>query len=93
MTFMEALPMIVFLLLIVLLIVLIILGIKLICVVDKTEKMLDDVQNKIDSFNGVFNLVDIASEKLNIGISSLVDGIINLVGKLFKKRKDIEDYE
>jgi len=93
MTFMEALPMIVFLLLIVLLIVLIVLGIKLICVVDKTEKMLDDVQNKIDSFNGVFNLVDMASEKISIGVSTLVDSIISLVSKIFKKRKDIEDYE
>ena len=93
MTFIETLPMVIYLLLIVLLIILIILGIKLICVVNKSEKLLDNVQNKIDSFNGVFKLVDMASEKISIGVSTIVDSIINLISKMFKKRKDIDDYE
>lgn len=92
MTFMEMLPMIIYILLIILLIILIILGIKLIFVVDKTDKLLTDVQTKVDSFNGVFKLIDIAGEKINICVSSIVDSIISLISKIFKKRKD-EDYE
>lgn len=92
MTFMEMLPMIIYILLIVLLVILIILGIKLIFVVDKTDKLLNDVQTKVDSFNGVFKLIDMTSEKINIGVSVIVDSIANLISRMFKKRKD-EDYE
>ena len=55
MTLMEFLPMAVYILLIVLLIILIILGIKLIIVVDRTEKLMDDIQNKVSSFDSVFS--------------------------------------
>lgn len=92
MTFMEILPMIVYILLIVLLVVLIVLGIKLIFVVDKTDKLLVDVQNKVDSFNGVFKLIDMTGEKISIGVSTIVESIISLINKLFRRRKD-DDYE
>lgn len=92
MDFMSVLPMIIYILLIVLLIILIILGIKLIFVVDKTDKLLLDVQNKVDSFNGVFKLIDMTSEKINIGVSAIVESIISLINRLFRKRKD-NDYE
>ena len=92
MTFMEILPMIIYLLLIIFLIILIILGIKLIFVVDKTDKLLMDVQEKVNSFNGVFKLIDITSEKLSIGVSAIVENIISLIKKIFNKRKD-KDYE
>ena len=92
MTFMELLPMIIYILLIVLLVILIILGIKLLFVVDKTDKLLTDVQTKVDSFNGVFKLIDMTSEKINIGVSVIVDSIVNLISRMFKKRKD-EDHE
>lgn len=92
MTFMEILPMIIYLLLIVLLIILIVLGIKIIFVVDKTDKLLSDVQEKVDSFNGVFKLIDMTSEKISIGVSAIIENIISLVNKIFRKRKD-EDYE
>ena len=92
MTFMEMLPMIIYILLIALLVILIILGIKLIFVVDKTDKLLTDVQTKVDSFNGVFKLIDMTSEKISIGVSAIVDTIISLISKMFKKRKD-EDNE
>lgn len=92
MTFMEILPMIIYLLLIVLLIILIVLGVKLIFVVDKTDKLLADIQTKVDSFNGVFKLIDMTSEKISIGVSTVIESIISFVNKLFRKRKD-NDYE
>ncbi len=87
----EALPVIIYVLLIVLLIIMIILGIKLIMVVNKTDKLLVDVQDKVSSFNGVFKLIDLTSEKLSIGITSIIEGIISLINKLFKRKKEYED--
>lgn len=92
MTFMEFLPMIVYILLIVLLIILIILGIKVIIVVDKTDKLMTDIQDKVSSFNSVFTLINLTSEKLTNGVTTIIENIINLINKLFKKRKD-NDYE
>lgn len=94
MNFIEMLPVIIYLLLIVLLIILIILGIKLIIVINKADKLVSDVQEKVNSFNSVFRLVNIISDRLSIGVTTIVDSIISLINKLFKKRKeDNEDYE
>ena len=88
MTFMEILPMIIYILLIVLLVILIVIGIKFIFVIDKTDKLLTDVQEKVDSFNGVFKLIDMTSDKISIGISTIFESIISLINRLFRKRKD-----
>ena len=94
MNFIEMLPVIIYLLLIVLLIILIILGIKLIIVINKADKLVSDVQEKVNSFNSVFRLVNIISDRLSIGVTTIIDSIISLINKLFKKRKeDNEDYE
>ena len=93
MTFMEVLPMIVYLLLIVFLIVLIVLGIKMIFVVDKTDKLLEDVQNKVSSLDNIFKLIDFTSSKLTTSVTSLIDTIFGFVKKIFNKRKEEEYYE
>jgi len=90
MTFMEFLPGIVYILLIVLLIVLIILGIKLIMIIDKTDKLMVDIQDKVSSFNTVFSLISLTGDKLTSGLTSIVEMVINLINKLFK-RKDEEN--
>ena len=93
MTFMEVLPMIVYLLLIVLLVVLIILGVKLIMVVNRTDKLLEDVQNKVSSFDNIFRIIDFTSAKLTTSVSSVIDIVVGFVKKIFNKRKDDEYYE
>ena len=94
MDFVEMLPVIIYLLLIVLLIILIVLGIKLIIIINKTDKLVSDVQEKVSSFDSAFRLVNIISDRLSIGVTTIVDGIISLINKLFKKRKeDNEDYD
>ena len=93
MTMMELLPMIIYILLIVLLIILIILGIKLIFVLNKTDKLIENVESKIDAFNPVFKLIDLTSTKLSSSLSIIVESIINLIKKIFKKREEEEDYE
>lgn len=91
MDFIEILPAIIYILLIVLLIILIILGIKLIISVDKIDKLLNDVQTKISSFDGVFRLIDLTSEKLSMGVTFIVEWLIGLINKLFKRKRDEED--
>lgn len=91
MTIMEVLPMIIYLLLIALLIVLIIIGIKLIFIVDKADKLMDNIEQKVNVFNPVFKLVDLTSSKLTSGITSIVESVINLFNKLFKKNEESEE--
>lgn len=93
MGFIEFLPVMVYILLIVLLIILIVLGIKVIIVVDKTEKLMTDIQEKVSSFNSIFSLINLTSEKLTLGVTSIIDTVINLVNKIFRKRKGESDYE
>ena len=91
MTIMEVLPMIIYLLLIALLVVLIIIGIKLIFIVDKADKLMDNIEQKVNVFNPVFKLVDLTSSKLTNGITSIVESVINLFNKLFKKNEESEE--
>lgn len=93
----EALPIVIYMLLIILLIVLIVFFIKAIYTVTKVNKIVDDVDGKIQTLNGAFALIDTITDK----ISSLSDYIVNIINeklvKLFsRKRKkdyDIEEEE
>lgn len=93
---MMVLPIILYVLGIVLVAILIILGVKLIYTVDKTNDILDDVEKKSKSLNGVFEMVDNVTDSLSIISDTVVDGIVGLVSRIFKKRKrekEIDDYE
>ena len=93
---MMVLPIILYVLGIVLVAILIILGVKLIYTVDKTNDILDDVEKKSKSLNGVFEMVDNVTDSLSIISDTVIDGIVGLVSRIFKKRKrekEIDDYE
>lgn len=76
----------------VLIVVLIILFIKLLYTTKKLDIILTDVQNKLNSVNGVFKVIDIVTDS----ISDLCDTIFlktgSLIRKIFKKKK-IEEEE
>lgn len=84
---MMVLPIILYVLGIVLVGVLIIIGVKLIYTIDKTNEILDDAQKKFKSLNGVFEMVDNVTDSLSIISDTIVDGIVGLVSRIFKKRK------
>lgn len=88
MTFMEFLPMAVYILLIILLIILIIVGIKVIKLLDKSDKLMDDVQDKIDSFNPIFSLINMTSTKFNGIVTTIIDLIVSLLKKIKNKKED-----
>ncbi|MBP3799495.1 MAG: hypothetical protein ILA19_00800 [Bacilli bacterium] len=74
---------------IVLLVVLAILGIKAIGVMDKTDKLLDDVDEKVKSLDNLFLAVDKVGYGINKVTDTITDRITNFVGRMFKrKRKD-----
>ena len=58
-------PIIIYILLIIILIIGIILGIKSIITINKVEKVVDDVNEKVESLNGVFQIIDFTTDKLD----------------------------
>lgn len=88
------LPLVIYILLIILLLVGIILGIKTIITMNKVEKVVDNVNEKVESLNNVFNLIDFTTDKL----AAFTDRIVDIVGTifsklLFKKKRKKDDYE
>ena len=93
---MMVLPIILYVLGIVLVGILIIIGVKLIYTIDKTNQILDDVEKKSKSLNGVFEMVDNVTDSLSIISDTVVEGIVGLISRIFKKRKkekEIDEYE
>ena len=88
------LPLVIYILLIILLLVGIILGIKTIITMNKVEKVVDNVNEKVESLNNVFNLIDFTTDKL----AAFTDRIVDIAGTifsklLFKKKRKKDDYE
>ena len=81
------------LLLIVLIIVGIILGIRAIQTLNKVDKVVDDVTDKVQSLNGIFHLIDFTTDKIVSVTDKVVDGISGLIGSVFKRRHTKEDEE
>ena len=79
-----------------LLVILIIVSLKLIGIIDKTNYILDDVNNKIKTLDGVFNMINSAT----LAITSLENKIISKFTSIFrgknkkkKKYKEEDFYE
>ena len=86
------LPIIIYVLLIILLIIGTILGIKSIITINKVEKVVDDVNEKVESLNGLFQIVDFTTDKLVSITDKVIDGVSSLASKLFfRKKKNKED--
>lgn len=87
------LPIIIYILLIIILVIGIILGIKSIKTINKVEKVVDDVNDKVQSLNGFFNIIDFTTDKLVSVTDLVVDGVSNIIGKLFFKKKNKKEEE
>ena len=75
----------------ILLVVLIILGIKLINKMNKIQNVVDDINKKVDSFDGLFSIIDNTTDKLALLSDKMVDGVTFLLKKIFKPRKRKEE--
>ena len=91
----QVLPIIIYILLIGLITIGIIIGVKLIITMNKIERVVDNVEDKVNSLNGLFNIINATTSKMSGIYQKVYDFIGNMVDKVIglKKRKDDEDYE
>ncbi len=89
------LPAVMYSLLIVLIIVLIILGIRTLETVTRINTLLDDLEKKMDSMSGLFNVMDFIATKATVVTDTIASTIMGTIKSLVKKRKqkkeDVED--
>ncbi len=73
---------------IILLVVAIIIGIRIIGLTEKADKVLDDIQEKVNSLNGMFSVVNKVSSSMELISSKIANAIVSLFGKVLKKKKE-----
>lgn len=84
----TVLPIILYIVAIVLLVILIILGLRLIKVLDNVDRLVGNLEEKVDAFNGAINLIGKAGDTLNSVSDSLLVGVTSFVTKILGKRKN-----
>ena len=89
----QFLPIVIYFLLIIILVIGIVLGIKSIITITKVEKVVDDVNDKVQSLNSVFSIIDFTTDKLAMISEKVTNGITLFIDKIFKKGKVDEDDE
>ena len=88
MTINEVLPVILYILGSVLLVALIVLTIKLIITMNKLEKVVDNITVKVRTLDELFNVVGLVTGKITSITDKVIDGIVLMVEKIFKKKGD-----
>jgi len=84
----EFLPIVIYILLIIILIVGIILGIRFLVLLGKAERIMDDVNRKVKSLDGVFHIIDTATDKIVLVTDKVVEGVTSFVTKMFFNKKE-----
>jgi uncharacterized protein YoxC len=89
-----SLPVVLYILGIVLMIILIILGIRLLRMMNVVESIIRDVDGKVKSLNGIFQIIDTTTDRLSFVTDKVVEGISNFFLRIFKKKeKEKEENE
>ena len=83
----KFLPIIIYILLIIILIIGIILSIKLLMTLNKVDKVVEDINNKVQTLNGFFHIIDYTTDKIALTTDKITEGLISFFSKIFKKRK------
>ena len=74
---------------VILLVILIILGLKMINLVDKSNEILDDVNDKVKSLDGLFNAINMTTSTLSSIGDKIMNGVTSIFGKIVgRKRKN-----
>lgn len=93
------LPITIYVLLIILIIIGIILSIRLLGAMDKVDGIIANVESKVNSLNGLFNVIDFTTDK----IANISDRVVEFIGGAFsriasfgasrrRKKKEKDDY-
>ena len=86
----QFLPIIIYILLIIIIIVGIILGIKLIITIDKIESVVDDINEKVEKFTPLFNVVGMVSDKVTNIATSVMGTLENIISRVFLRNRNNE---
>lgn len=87
------LPICIYILLIFLLIVGIILGVRLIGTINKVDDILDNVNGKVNSLNGLFDIIDFTTDKVSLFTDRAVNLLAGFVGRMIKRRRKRKETE
>ena len=82
----EALPIVIYFLLIVLRVVAIWIGIKLIITMNKVDDILEDISEKAKSLDKLFSIIDFATDRVSMVSDTVINFVSSAVSKIFKKR-------
>ena len=89
----ELLTIVLYLALIVLVIILIVLGIKFIKTLKKVDIVLDNLNGKLDSLEGVFNIIDKTSSYATSIGDKIMGSISNFLNVLIGRKKGNDEDE
>ena len=80
------LQVLIYVFLIALIIIFIILGIKMIKLLTKVDRVVNDVEDKLKKTDNVFGLIDRTADLASNVSDKIISGIFNFVSNIFKKR-------
>ena len=83
----EFLPIIIYVLLIVVLLIGIVLAIKCLITLDKVEKVVDNVNDKVRTLDGLFHIIDTTTDRVVLITDKVIEGITSLIANLFITKK------
>lgn len=83
----EFLPVIIYVLLIVILMIGIVLAIKCLITLDKVEKVVDNVNDKVRALDGLFHIIDTTTDRVVLITDKVIEGITALIAGLFVNNK------
>ena len=88
----EFLPIVIYFLLIIFLVIGILLGIRFIITLNKLDKVVEDVNQKVQTLNGFFHIIDYTTDKVVEGITALFKKVVfSKKKKNLKKERGIEN--
>lgn len=87
----EILPVILYILGAILLTALIVLTIKLIITMNKIEKVVDNISEKVSTLDKVFEIVGLVTGKFTVVTDKIVDTVASIIEKLFKRKGEIDE--
>lgn len=83
----EYLPILIYILLCILIILLIVICVKVIKTMNRVEVIVNDVDEKVKSLNGIFNVVDAVTDKLSALTEVISDSVVMFIKSVFKRKK------
>lgn len=89
----EFFTILLYLLLITLIIIFTVLGIKLIRTIKRVDNVLDDVNEKMEKVDGVFNVVDKATDYAALISDKIIGAVSGFIGSFMKKKKGNDEDE